>query len=178
MTVGSPGHLRPLERCELELVRGWRNHDDVRKHMYQQHVIGRDEHVQWFERACTDKNKHLLVFDIGMVPTGFVNLTVRDSRARRADWGFYLAPDAPRGTGALLGRAALRHVFDVLELHKLCGEAIAYNDRSIRFHERMGFQRESILREQYFDGGTYHDVIGFGLLKSEWEEERRKNEHA
>ncbi|MAS10508.1 MAG: UDP-4-amino-4,6-dideoxy-N-acetyl-beta-L-altrosamine N-acetyltransferase [Salinisphaera sp.] len=178
MSAITTGSVRPLRGSELELVRTWRNHGDVRKYMYNQHIISRDEHIQWFERASADVNKYLLLFLMGTHPSGFINLTVRDQQSQRAEWGFYLAPDAARGTGRLLGETALNYVFAVLKLHKLCGEAIAHNDRSIRFHERLGFRREATLREHHFDGSEYHDVVGFGLLKSEWKQERSDNEHA
>jgi UDP-4-amino-4,6-dideoxy-N-acetyl-beta-L-altrosamine N-acetyltransferase len=53
-------------------------------------------------------------------------------------------------------------------LHKLCGQALAFNERSIRFHQNLGFRREGVLRQQHFDGEQYHDVVCFGLLASEW----------
>ena len=86
-----------------------------------------------------------------------------------ADWGFYAAPDAPKGTGRQLGKAVQYYVFVQAGLHKLCGQALVYNERSIRFHQSLGFQQEGILREQHFDGQNYHDVVCFGLLASEWQ---------
>jgi len=84
------------------------------------------------------------------------------------EWGFYVAPDAAKGTGRALGVAALRYAFETLSLRKLCGEVIATNVRSLRFHEKLGFQREGVLREQHFDGKNHLDVHYFGLLIREW----------
>lgn len=152
---------------DLERVLGWRNHPEVRRYMYTQHEIGLDEHRRWFERAAQDPARHLLVFEGDGVPRGFVNLHLIASGGV-ADWGFYVAPDAPRGTGRLLGRTALQYAFAQAGLHKVCGQALAYNDRSIRFHLNQGFRQEGLLREQHFDGQRYHDVVCFGLLASEW----------
>ncbi|NQD81620.1 GNAT family N-acetyltransferase, partial [Pseudomonas sp. CrR14] len=88
-------------------------------------------------------------------------------------WGFYLAPGAPRGTGQQLGEAALAFAFDSLGLHKVCGQALAFNERSIRFHEKLGFVQEGALREQHYDGATYHTIIHFGLLRYEWQAKKR-----
>lgn len=159
--------LRPLQEAELEIVREWRNHPDVRRFMYTQHEIEAKEHRSWFERARQDPNRHLLLYLQQGVPMGFANITLVNTSARRAEWGFYLAPDAPRGSGQRLGRATLTYAFDTLGLHKLCGEALAFNTRSIRFHERLGFIREATLRDHHFDGQAFHDVIGFGLLASD-----------
>lgn len=161
--------LRPLQEADLSLVRQWRNHPDVRRYMYTQHEITETEHWDWFKRSHEDPRRHHMLAESKGYPFGFVSLQLEDAESHRATWGFYLAPEAARGSGQALGNAALAYAFDQLGLHKLCGEALASNQRSLAFHERLGFTRESHLRDHHFDGHTYHDVIGFGLLRSEWQ---------
>lgn len=152
---------------DLEMVLSWRNHPEIRRYMYTQHEISSDEHARWFARASQDSQRHLLVFANEKTALGFINIH-QIASGGIADWGFYAAPDAPRGTGRALGQAALRYAFQVARLHKLCGQALAFNKRSIRFHLNLGFQREGVLRQQHFDGEQYHDVLCFGLLAREW----------
>jgi UDP-4-amino-4,6-dideoxy-N-acetyl-beta-L-altrosamine N-acetyltransferase len=160
--------VRPMVLADLPNVLAWRNHPDVRRYMYTQHEIAEDEHRQWFERAVQDLGRHLLVFEDAGEARGFVNLH-RLSAGSVADWGFYLAPYAPKGTGQSLGRAALNYAFTEIGLHKVCGQALAYNERSIRFHRRLGFSQEGVLRDQHFDGQYYYDVVYFGLIATEWQ---------
>lgn len=168
MTADLPAQsrVRQMTNGDLEQVLGWRNHADVRRYMYTQHEIGLEEHKRWFEHARLDSSRHLLVFERDSVPVGFINIH-EIAQGGIADWGFYTAPDASPGTGRLLGEAALCYAFHQAGLHKLCGQAIAYNQRSIKFHLNQGFKQEGILREQYFDGQQYHDVICFGLLATD-----------
>lgn len=160
--------IRPMDYADLGRVLAWRNHPDVRRYMYTQHVIALDEHQRWFERTLPDPKKHLLVFEVNHQPLGFVNFN-EVGNGGIADWGFYVAPDAPKGSGRQLGCAALSHAFTQLKFHKVCGQALAYNERSIQFHQSLGFQQEGTLRDQHFDGERYHYVIGFGLLSHEWQ---------
>lgn len=160
--------MRPMIHADLALVLGWRNHADVRRYMYTQHEIKLDEHERWFERASADRKKHLLIFEVNHVPLGHVNLN-EVATGGIVEWGFYVAPDAPKGTGRQLGRAALCHSFDQLNFHKVCGQVLAHNDKSIQFHQSLGFANEGSLRDQHFDGLRYHHVICFGLLRAEWE---------
>lgn len=161
------GQLRPLTEADLGLVRSWRNHPSVRDFMYNRHEISADEHTAWFTAATGAPGRHLLVYEEDGNPAGFVSFgTPHDATV--ADWGFYTAPTAPRGTGRRLGVAALNLAFHALSLHKVCGEALAFNTASLRFHEALGFTREGLLREQHFDGERYHDVIRYGLLAHEW----------
>jgi UDP-4-amino-4,6-dideoxy-N-acetyl-beta-L-altrosamine N-acetyltransferase len=157
-----------MVHADMERVLAWRNHPDIRRYMYTQHEITLDEHQRWFERTLLDRKKHLLIFENDHQPQGFVNFS-EAGNGGIADWGFYIAPEATKGGGRQLGRAALNYAFTHLKLHKVCGQALAYNDRSIQFHQYLGFQHEGILRDQHFDRESYHHVICFGLLSHEWQ---------
>lgn len=164
--------IRRMCRDDLQMVLGWRNHPDVRKFMYTSHEISVDEHSAWFSQASLDTKRHLLVYEHKNQPAGFVNLhQVADGGI--ADWGFYLAPDTKPGVGKKMGLSALDYGFATAGFHKICGQAIAFNDRSSNFHLKLNFCKEGILREQHFDGSNYHDIICFGLLKDEWNNNRK-----
>lgn len=161
-------HVRPMTLKDLELVHAWRNHPDVRNYMYSQHEIGLVEHQCWFDKVNNDPLKHSLIFEVEGVSLGFVSLS-QLGESCISDWGFYVAPEAPKGSGRRLGAAALHYAFDTLKQHKVCGQVLSYNQGSIRLHQNLGFQQEGLLRDQHFDGKKYHDVFCFGLLSIEWQ---------
>lgn len=165
--------IRPMTAADLEEVLAWRNHLEVRRYMYTQHEISLDEHRQWFESSQSNSLRHLLIFKSGDVSLGFINVTESIPNLV-ADWGFYLAPQAPKGTGRLLGTSVLKYIFATLHLHKVCGQALGFNERSIRFHLALGFTLEGTLRDQHFDGQCFHDVVHFGLLNEEWQALQRE----
>jgi UDP-4-amino-4,6-dideoxy-N-acetyl-beta-L-altrosamine N-acetyltransferase len=162
-----------MTQADLDTVLAWRNHEEVRRFMYTQHEISKDEHSRWFDRASSDPKRHLLIYQEGDKALGFVNI-FEIAAGGIANWGFYVAPDAPRGTGSALGHAFLQHAFQTLNLHKLCGQVIAFNERSIQFHVKLGFLKEGVLQHQYFDGQKYHDVWCFGLLEHVWQAKHSK----
>ncbi|MEH6499794.1 MAG: UDP-4-amino-4,6-dideoxy-N-acetyl-beta-L-altrosamine N-acetyltransferase [Pseudoalteromonas distincta] len=159
--------VRPLLESDLQLVLGWRNHDSVRKYMYTQHEISVEEHIAWFQRASVDQSRHLLIYERDGQPTGYLHFH-EIGKGGVAEWGCYVSPDALRGSGTDLGFRAVEHAFTVLKLHKLCGQALAYNQKSIDFQLRVGFSQEGRLRDQHFDGQAYHDIICFGLTEDQW----------
>lgn len=163
----SPRCLRPMAASDLEMVLAWRNHPEVRRYMYTQHVITLEEHSRWFAQAVKNSQRHLLIFELDSIPLGFINIH-QNGPGGIADWGFYAAPDAPKGTGRSLGNAALHYAFFEAGLHKLCAQTLAFNERSGRYHRTLGFMQEGILRQQHYDGVHYHDVLCFGLLAHEW----------
>lgn len=160
---------REMTEADLQLVLNWRNHPDVRRYMYTTHEITPEEHARWYGRASIDPRKHLLIYEDSNEPLGFINIT-EINEGRIAEWGFYVSPAAAKGTGRNLGITALSYAFQTLQLHKLCGQALSTNERSIRFHERLGFRREGTLRHQHFDGQRYIDVMCFGLLAEEYQD--------
>ncbi len=170
--------VRDLVDRDLLMVLTWRNHPSVRSFMLTQHEISLKEHLNWFERVKHDKNrKQLIVFD-GEEPIGFVQFN-SVSRGGIADWGFYARPDVPKGSGTKLGNAALKHAFEALGLHKVCGQAIESNAASIAFHQKLGFIEEGRLRSQQKINGQYQTSVCFGLLANDWQEtkqtEKEKN---
>ena len=159
--------LRLMNDRDVDQVLAWRNHPDIRRYMYSTHEITPEEHRSWYKNAKSNKAISLMIYEQDDKALGFVSVT-RSRSPEVADWGFYTAPDAPAGTGRSLGELALDYAFTVLRLHKLCGQLLAFNERSVRFHQNLKFSEEARLREHHFDGNKFHDVICFGLLKREW----------
>lgn len=152
---------------DLEMVLTWRNHPSIRENMFSQQEISLSDHLAWFERSLNNPRTCLLIFEEKGVPQGFINFSSA-SCGTVAEWGFYAAPDAPKGTGQKLGRSAIDYAFTELELHKVCGQVLQNNSRSINFHKRLGFRCEGILRDQFFNGSRYYNVFCFGVLSGEW----------
>src|SRR3546814_20130153 len=92
----------------------------------------------------------LLIMEADGVGRGFINLSGL-RRGGVAEWGFFVAPGAPRGTGMRMGEATLGHVLNEQGAHKLCGEAISNNDRS---EERR--EGKECVRTCSYRGSPYH----------------------
>lgn len=165
--AGRP-HLRRMIASDLEMVLAWRNHPDVRRHMYNQEEIGLDEHSRWFAAASKDARRHLLIFELAGRPAGYVNLF--EDEPGQASWGFYLAPDAARGSGRLLGAQATAYAFETLGLLRMLGEVLQENSVSQGFHERMGFVLEGVIPEKVIAGRTVAGVRKYVLSREAWKD--------
>ena len=160
--------MRKVREDDLLMVLAWRNHADVRRYMFTQHEISLDEHRNWFAKAIQDPSRCLLIAEQGKQAIGYAQFSkVADGSI--ADWGFYVRPGAPKKTGRKLGVMALNYAFGPLKLHKVCGQAIATNQASITFHQRLGFVLEGVLRDQQCIEGVRHSLHCFGLLSTEWQ---------
>jgi len=165
MEHSSAAKLRRVTAADLETIRGWRNDPRVSSSMFSSQTVTRNEHRAWFDRVSSDPDRSLFVLEREDAPRGFVQFHVVGTGGI-AEWGFYVAPDAERGTGRLLAEHALRFAFSDANYHKVCGRVLAFNSPSIAFHLKFGFSLEGTLRDHHFDGERYHDVLCFGLLHS------------
>lgn len=159
-------YLRPLEKRDLEQVLHWRNHPDIRQYMYNQGIISPDEHLQWFIHTELNPLKHCFIFEKEQEPCGYISID-QYSWGNIADWGFYIAPDAPKGTGMALGKTAIDYCFNTLKLDKLHGEVIDYNTRSIDYHKRLGFTEEGLRKNYYRNHHRCYDILFFGLQREQ-----------
>jgi RimJ/RimL family protein N-acetyltransferase len=88
---------------------------------------------------------------------------------RQAEIGFTLDPAYQKmGFAFEAVSAVLDRLFRVQGLHKVTAECDARNTRSAALLERLGFQREGLLRQQTFIKGEWTDDLLYGLLAPEW----------
>ncbi|MET0425899.1 MAG: GNAT family protein [Actinoplanes sp.] len=104
----------------------------------------------------------------GKVLVGDVAVRLHDNHLQ-AEIGFTLATEHQKqGYATEAVRAVLDRLFRVQGLHKVTGECDARNVGSYRLLERLGFQREGLLRQQTYLKGEWTDDLIYGLLASEW----------
>ncbi len=171
--------LRPIAREDLDLLLAWRNAPHIRRWMYTQRPISREEHVAWFERVRTMESARHLIFECAGNPLGVMNFVGIRSDRTEASWGFYLAAaEPPRGMGMKLGVVGLAFAFESLELSKVRAEVLTSNERSLAFHRKLGFRDEEVLVQHAVDDGRCEDVNVLGLVRDHWRLSRERFERS
>ncbi|MCF7752210.1 GNAT family N-acetyltransferase [Bacillus subtilis subsp. subtilis] len=91
-----------------------------------------------------------------------------DAGSRRAEIGYHLAPQA-QGKGYMHEalQCFIAHLFDARGLRRLEAEIDPRNGPSAAVLERVGFQREGLLRERWCVAGELSDSALYGLLARE-----------
>ena len=156
--------LREMSVDDLELVRTWRNHPKINKFMFTQSEISAEAHKKWFESTRKDASKQLLIYTETTKPLGFIQFSAIRNFNKLVEWGFYVAPDASKGTGSRMTALAIEFAFNDLHIHKIFAEILDYNEPSIQLHRKLGFNQEGLLKDHHYDGENYHSVICFGLI--------------
>jgi UDP-4-amino-4,6-dideoxy-N-acetyl-beta-L-altrosamine N-acetyltransferase len=167
--------LRELCHFDRARLRTWRNHPDIRAGMYTDHQISETEHNAWFARRLADNPKLHWILTVDGQPIGLVALTgVEHGRGSMA---YYIGEAEYRGKG--FGAAGeyliLEKAFIDLDLRKVWCEVLATNVGPIALHKRFGFTHEATLRNHVVKANGAQEVIGLGLMDTEWRAAR--NEH-
>ena len=93
------------------------------------------------------------------------------SAAYQAEMGYDLAKEHWGGgimTEAM--NAVMDFGFRKMKLNRIEVYIMPRNKRSIKMIKRLGFKREGLLRQRYFDEhGNFADDILFSMLRSDWE---------
>lgn len=163
----SKAKLRKLESKDLTTILAWRNHDDIRKWMVNTSIIDYEDHLEWFMRNRNHSDRHFFVFEYQEQLEGYVSFQkIENSRAY--EWGFYIKPNTKKGMGFLLGKVSLEFAFRQLNIAKIFGQVLSFNQKSIKFHQKLGFAPEGVLRQHFIDERGEFDIFQFGILQSEW----------
>jgi ribosomal-protein-alanine N-acetyltransferase len=98
---------------------------------------------------------------------GMVNYHARQSWNHRLALGWILVPRF-QGQGYMQEAvgAVLSHCFTAFDAHRIEAEIEPDNARSTRLAERLGFQREGLLRDRLFVGDQPRSMQMYGLIRN------------
>jgi RimJ/RimL family protein N-acetyltransferase len=158
--------LRPVEPADYDFVARHWNDAEIR-HGFARHSPHTRERIAEFVES--DDAVHLLPCREG-APVGYLWLFGVDDVARRAELGYWIAPDNQgRGLATETVRLGVRYAFDERGLNKVTARVFDWNTASQRVLEKLGFEREGHLRDHYYVDGEFVDAY----LYSRFADDRR-----
>jgi len=166
--------LRTLRPDDRERLLAWRNAPEVAAYMYSDHEITAAEHDRWFDGLAGDPRRAYWIIEMDAAPVGLANLYDIDRTHGRCAWAYYLAEPQVRGrgVGSFVEYVMIEKVFGDFGLAKLWCEVLASNEAVWKLHEQFGFHQEARLRNHVIKHGVAQEVVGLGLLKTDWLQRR------
>ena len=158
LTTAPQAQLRPATAADCHLIHTWRNHPSIRAMMFQPEPIPLPQHQAWFAAQLANPSFKMYVYTLGGTPQGYGSL--KRIAPTEYEWGFYLAPDCPRGNGSILCNLLLQRAFGELGASTVHGQALRHNTASIALHRKLNFRQPE---------NSLHDdnVVQFELHASE-----------
>ncbi|OOE36941.1 UDP-4-amino-4,6-dideoxy-N-acetyl-beta-L-altrosamine N-acetyltransferase [Salinivibrio kushneri] len=169
--------FKAVSHADSDTLWHWRNRPTVRQFMYTQHEISHDEHQAWFSHTLASTHRYFYIVYKRVdgqpdKPLGVVNLDLDSENRTSATWAFYAAPDAPRGSGALMEFGALSLAFETLGVTQLNCEVLSHNQGVVRLHQRFGFRETPQSRQRTFSlpEGKTVEIVCLSLSTDEWQQ--------
>jgi ribosomal-protein-alanine N-acetyltransferase len=186
ITRGRYIHLRTFTPADLAHLSRWAD-DPYLSHMVGSELLQVYKDVyerdpSFYDAVLVDTTQIVLIImcnDGAPEPIGLVRLfNIHQSEGyagietivgdRRPRW---------RGLGVQASRLMAYYGVDVLGLRRIEAKAYEYNPLSINTLKRNGFTHEGTLRKASWRDGRYWDILVFGLLRDELEEQRRQDRY-
>jgi ribosomal-protein-serine acetyltransferase len=104
---------------------------------------------------------------------GAAGVYVLDRDNASAELGYWLGVHATgQGLATRACRTLLDYLFDEVRVNRIVIQCGTTNHTSIAVAERLGFQREGILRKAQRVGEGFRDMVVYSLLAEEWNRQR------
>lgn len=166
--------IRPLETSDLDTMYDWEQDIELSILAGWTPLLARTAFKQKFEQRINEPKDDMKYFalDHDGQFVGVLQLALIDHYERRAVISIVLGAKAlwGRGIASTALRLLLDYAFTVHGLERVYAEVWGFNTRSQRLMERVGFQKEGILRQHELHNGVRQDLHVYGILKPEFYE--------
>lgn len=167
--------LRNINSDDVKKVFDWRNQLFIRSKMFNSEELTWERHLEWYNSLPNNNDRIAKIFSYDRVDYGVLNVNVISEEFGSCEWGFYIGEkQAPKGTGLLLGYISLEYIFGNLKMRKICAQVIESNQISQKFHEKLGFKLDGILRRHIKRDSHYENIYVYSLFIEEWQEKSKE----
>ena len=176
MLKGKNVILRPVKRSDISYFLEWFNDLEVIQYLGMYLPMTEMAEEKFIEELGTTRARSDALFVIEVIegnstkPIGNCGLGGINSKDNHANFGIVIGEKDywSKSYGTEAARLLINYGFQQLNLHRISSSAVAYNERSIKLHKKVGFREEGHLRQRMFKNGQYHDLVQFGILREEW----------
>jgi RimJ/RimL family protein N-acetyltransferase len=176
MLKGKRVLLRPVTRSDIVYFLKWFNDAEIVQYVGLYLPMTEMSEEKFVEELGTTRATSDIILVIEVVegdsarPIGNCGLHQISPKDHDAVFGIVIGEKDHwgKGYGTEAGRLLLDYGFQQLNLHRISSSALAFNERSIKLHKKLGFVEEGRLRQAMFKNGQYHDRVEFGMLRNEW----------
>jgi RimJ/RimL family protein N-acetyltransferase len=170
--VGRRVCLRPLARQDLVYLRKWLGDAEIRGLIGETSPMSKAESEKFLEkvRGDTERAWFMVVVKESSRVIGEAGLLRMDRAWRTTDVSVIIGEKEEwgKGYGTEVVLLLLNYAFRHLDFHRAAVGVVGFNERALRFWEKVGFRKEGVQRDGYYYDGKYHDFVLMSILDDEF----------
>jgi len=171
---GKRVYLRPLTRADLVYLRKWSEDAEIRGLIGEVASMSQADSERFLKKVYDDSSREwfVVVLKNSNQVIGEAGLLRMDPAWRTTDVSVIISEKEEWGKGYgteaihLLLDRAFRH----LDFHRVAIGVVGFNDRALRFWEKIGFRKEGVHRDGYYYDHKYYDFVMMSILEDEFRE--------
>lgn len=142
--------LKLLDTDTIQLVRNWRNQEQIRSQMEFQKLISETGQSMWFRKLDKQANQYFIIH-IDDKPVGLIHLKNIDVKIRIAEAGLFIGENTYVGTGISLGASILLldYAFNQLNLQTIQAKVKNDNTIALQYNQLLGFKNKNQLNAYF-----------------------------
>jgi diamine N-acetyltransferase len=166
--------IRPLEKEDLRFVHVLNNTATIMRYWFEEPYEAYVELLDLYEKHIHDQGERRFIVECANEKVGLVELVEIDHIHRRAEFQIIIDP-AYQGLGHAVQatQLAMDYAFCVLNLYKLYLIVDKKNQKAIHIYQKIGFEWEAELKEEFFVHGEYRDAVRMCIFQTKYVKQKK-----
>ena len=170
MLKGKIISLRKVKQEDLKFFRDWRNTPAIWQNNTQFILLNLKQQDSWFNRinSINTKEKMFTIINEKQKPIGICGFVQIDNNHKNAKIAIIIGKTRlhSKGIGTESLNLLLKYGFNKLKIHRIDAEVIEYNEKSINFFQKLGFEPDAVMRDYIFRNGKWWNLFIFSKMSS------------
>lgn len=165
--------ITPLSAADIEQKVKWYNDPKVTQFLHYTEKFTVEKSLEWLKNIKMDHSRFeniLKIYDDGWKSIGIIGLFNIDMTNKKA--GFYITIGDVAYQGKGIAKAATLKFLDLcfkkFELNKIYLYTDIENITAQKLYEKVGFQKEGLLRQELYYNNRFIDRYYYGILKNDF----------
>lgn len=142
--------IREITKDDIELIRIWRNQENIRKYFNDNKYILKKQQQAWFKTYLNKKDDIMFMIEETLnfkSSIGTVALYNINKKSNSAEFGRLMIghlPSAGKGFGKQASILTCKYAFEILNLSELYLSVLLHNTKAIQLYRDVGFSIRSM----------------------------------
>ena len=162
--------IRKFDERDIPYKVKWINNEKNNKYLHYDLPLREDKTLVWFRNIKDRTDRVDFTINYNDEPTGLIGLLNIDRKNKKAEYYICLGEEKFKGKGIAYtaSKILIDYAYNELDLNKLYLYTETSNNSAQRLFEKIGFEKEGLLRNDLFHNGKKVDRYIYGIILEDY----------